>query len=278
MSIIQAIILGIVQGATEFIPVSSSAHLVLVPWVLGWPSPGLFFDTLLHWGTLAAVLTYFWRDWIAVIKGFFRSLGQGGSWNSAPGGRLADPNNRLAWAIILGTIPAVVLGFLFKDYVESLLASPTAVGVFLIFTAAILAISERLGRRVRALDRITIADSLAIGLAQAAAIAPGISRSGATMAAGLGRGLTRDAAARFSFLLGTPAILGAGLLQLVDVLRGAKEPPVWPAAIAGMIMAAVVGYLCIKFLLTYLRRGRLYVFAAYCALVGLAMVILSLAI
>lgn len=276
MNIIQAIILGIVQGATEFIPVSSSAHLVLVPWALGWPSPGLFFDTMLHWGTLAAVLTYFWRDWIAIIRGFFRSLGQAGPWNSAPGGRLADPNNRLAWAIILGTIPAVILGFLFEDYFESLFSSPTAVGVFLIVTAIILAASERIGRRVRMLDSITIVDSLAIGLAQAAAIAPGISRSGATIAAGLGRGLMRDAAARFSFLLGTPAILGAGTLQLLDLLQGAETNTTWAAAIAGMLVAAIVGYLCIKFLLAYLQRGRLYVFAVYCALVGLAVVIVNL--
>ncbi len=276
MNIIQAIILGIVQGATEFIPVSSSAHLVLVPWALGWPSPGLAFDTMLHWGTLAAVLAYFWRDWIAIIKGFFRSLGQAGPWSSAPGGRLADANNRLGWAIMIGTIPAVILGFLFEDFFESLFSSPTAVGAFLIVTAAILAISEQLGRRVRSLDRITIIDSLVIGLAQAAAIAPGISRSGATIAAGMGRGLTRDAAARFSFLLGTPVILGAGFLQLFDLLQGAEANTTWPVAIAGMLMAAVVGYLCIKFLLAYLQRGSLYVFAVYCALVGLAVVIVNL--
>jgi len=276
MNIIQAIILGILQGATEFIPVSSSAHLVLVPWVLGWPSPGLFFDTMLHWGTLAAVVIYFWRDWIAIIKGFVRSLRQTGPWSSASGGRLTDANNRLAWAIILGSIPAVILGFLFEDYFESLFSSPTAVGAFLIVTAAILLISERLGRRVRTLDQITIVDSLAIGLAQAAAIAPGISRSGATIAAGLGRGLTRDAAARFSFLLGTPAILGAGILQLLGLMQGAEATTAWPAAIAGMLMAAVVGYLCIKFLLAYLRRGSLYIFAGYCALVGLAVVIANL--
>jgi len=129
---------------------------------------------------------------------------------------------------------------------------------------------------VRSLDRITIIDSLVIGLAQAAAIAPGISRSGATIAAGMGRGLTRDAAARFSFLLGTPVILGAGFLQLFDLLQGAEANTTWPVAIAGMLMAAVVGYLCIKFLLAYLQRGSLYVFAVYCALVGLAVVIVNL--
>ncbi|MGE5602695.1 MAG: undecaprenyl-diphosphate phosphatase, partial [Nitrososphaerales archaeon] len=128
MNIIQAIVLGIVQGLTEFIPVSSSGHLVLVPWALGWPSPGLLFDTMLHWGTLAAVVVYFWRDWIEIIRGFFRSLFTRGPWNSATGGRLADPDNRLAWAIILGTIPAVVIGFLFKDFIEQLFNTPAAVG------------------------------------------------------------------------------------------------------------------------------------------------------
>lgn len=276
MSIIQAFVLGIVQGATEFIPVSSSAHLVLVPWVLGWPNPGLFFDTLLHWGTLAAVLTYFWRDWIAIVKGFLRSVVQAGPLNSTPGGRLADPSSRLAWAIILGTMPAVIVGFLFKDFIESLFASPVAVGAFLLITAAILAISERFGRRLRELDRVNTADSLVIGLAQAAAIVPGLSRSGTTIAAGLGRKLTREAAARYSFLLAAPAILGAGLLQIFEVLNAKEAAPSWPAALAGMLTAAVVGYLCIKYLLAYLRRGSLYIFSAYCALLGLAIIIINL--
>ncbi len=160
MNIIQAIVLGIVQGLTEFIPVSSSGHLVLVPWALGWSNPGLLFDTMLHWGTLAAVLVYFWRDWIDIIRGFFGSLFTRGRWNSAAGGRLADPNARLAWAIIVGTIPAVVVGFLLKDFVESLFDTPTAVGAFMLVTAAILALSERYGRRERPLNRINIPDSI----------------------------------------------------------------------------------------------------------------------
>ncbi len=210
MDIIQAIILGIVQGATEFIPVSSSAHLVLVPWALGWQNPGLLFDTLLHWGTLAAVVTYFWREWLAVIRAFFRSLFGHGPWSAASGGRLADPDSRLAWGLILGTLPAVVLGFLFKDFIEELFAAPVAVGFFLLVTAGLLALAERIGRREKPLANLNLPDSLTVGIAQAIAMAPGISRSGATMAAGMGRGLTREAAARFSFMLATPAILGAG--------------------------------------------------------------------
>jgi len=276
MNVIQAIILGIVQGATEFIPVSSSAHLVLVPWALGWSSPGLLFDTLLHWGTLAAVLAYFWRDWVAIIKGFFDSLIRRGPWNASPGGRLAHPSSRLAWAVILGTLPAVVLGFLFNDFIESLFTSITAVGGFLLVTAAILFAAERLGRPQRPLHKITLTDAVLIGLAQAAAMAPGISRSGATLASGLARGLTRESAARFSFLLGTPAILGAGVLQLVEVLQAEAPAPAWGAVIPGALTAAIVGYLCIHYLLSYLRRGKLYVFAAYCGVLGLVVILVSL--
>ncbi len=268
MEIIRAIILGIVQGLTEFVPISSSAHLVLVPWAFGWDRSGLFFDTMLHWGTLLAVLTYFRRDWIGILRGFWRSLTTSGPWRNAPGGRLADPDSRLAWGIILGTIPALLMGLLLNDFFERLFETPPAVAGFLLVTAAFLALSERLGRRIRELPSLNIPDALAIGLAQAVAIAPGISRSGATIAAGLARGLTREAAARFSFLLATPAILGAGLLQLLEVLMGAENAVSWPAVLAGFLAAAVSAYLCIKFLLAYLRRGRLYVFAAYCALVG----------
>lgn len=277
MNIIQAIVLGIVQGLTEFIPVSSSGHLVLVPWALGWPNPGLLFDTMLHWGTLAAVVIYFWRDWIDIIGGFFRTLIMRGPWSTTPGGRLADPGGRLAWAIVIGTIPAVLIGFLFKDLVESLFNSPAVVGAFMLVTAAILALSERYGRRERPLDWINIPDSVAIGLAQAAAIAPGLSRSGATISAGLARGLNRESAARYSFLLATPVILGAGLLQLFDLIRG-TEPATTsaPAVVAGTLAAAIAGYLCIRFLLAYLRRGKLYPFAIYCAVVGALVIVASL--
>ena len=275
MDLIQAIILGIVQGLTEFIPVSSSAHLVLIPWALGWPNPGIAFDTILHWGTLAAVIAYFWREWQRIISGFFRSLTTRGPWNTRPGGRLAHSDNRLAWWIIIGTIPAVVLGFAFEDFFESLFASPASVGAMLLITALILTLGERFGRRERALDKLTLIDTLLIGLAQAAAIAPGISRSGATIATGLGRGLKRDDAARFSFLLGAPVILGAGLLQLWGLIEAGGISDAFPALIAGFLAAAVAGYFCIKYLLSYLRHGTLYVFAAYCAVLGAATLLLN---
>ncbi len=275
MNLIQGIILGIIQGLTEFIPVSSSGHLVLVPWALNWPAPGLLFDTMVHWGTLLAVVTYFWRDWLDVIRGFFASLTTRGPWNAAPGGRLAAPNSRLAWGLILGTLPAVVLGVLFDEFFESLFGTPVAVAAFLLVTALILIVSERLGRRTRRLDSLRISDALAIGVGQALAIAPGISRSGATIATGLARGLTREAAARFSFMLSAPIIAGAGSQQLLKVLLNGEPAPDLSVVIGGFLAAAIAGYLCIRYLLAYLRQGKLYVFAAYCAIAGVAALVLA---
>ncbi|MBM4457076.1 MAG: undecaprenyl-diphosphate phosphatase [Chloroflexi bacterium] len=275
MDLIQALVLGIVQGLTEFIPVSSSAHLVLAPWVLGWPDPGLAFDTVLHLGTLVGLLVYFWRDIPPLIAAFFSSLLRRGAWNARSGGRLAEPYSRVAWAIVIGSLPAGAIGLAFQDFFERLFSSEFAVGIFLLITALILVVSERLGRRVRAIEQITWLDALLIGVAQAAAIAPGLSRSGATIAAGLGRGLRRDDAARFSFLLSIPAIAAAGFLQLLDLVRDGRFSAELPLMAAGFFTAALSGYLCIRFLLSFLRRGRLYVFAGYCALVGGAVLLVS---
>jgi undecaprenyl-diphosphatase len=259
--------------------VSSSAHLVVVPWAFGWPSPGVAFDAILHWGTLTAVIVYFWRDWLRVIKGFFRSLTTRGPWNTRAGGRFADSDSRLAWWLIIGTIPAMVLGLAFKDFFESLFRSPASVGALLLVTALILVLGELAGRRMRDhvhdVDQIVLADTLLIGLAQAAAIAPGISRSGATISTGLARGLKRDDAARFSFLLGAPIILGAGLVPLLDLVQSGGLSQELPALLVGFIAAAIAGYFCIKFLLNYLRHGSLYIFAAYCAVIGVATLLLS---
>lgn len=265
MDILQAIILGIVQGATEFIPVSSSGHLVIVPWLLGWEKPSLLFDTLLHWGTLAAIFIVFWRDFLALLRAWVFSLRHRS---------LADPNARLAWFIIVGTVPAVVVALLFDDFLESMFLNPQAVGFFMLVTAGLLAGSEQLLRRsqtVRELDQMKWSDALVIGVAQSFALLPGISRSGSTIAAGLGRGIRRDLAARFSFLLGTPAFLGAGLLQLAKSIgddTGTLTGNLVPI-VAGFIAAAVVGILAIRFLLHYLRHSTLYLFSAYCLIVGL---------
>ena len=237
------------------------------------------FDAILHWGTLTAVMIYFWRDWVRVIKGFFRSLTTRGPWNAQPGGRLADADSRLAWWIIIGTIPAMVLGLAFKDFFESLFSSPPAVGALLLVTALILVLGEQAGRRVRDRGRdvgqLTLVDTLLVGLAQAAAIAPGISRSGSTISTGLARGLKRDAAARFSFMLGAPIILGAGLLPLLDLIQAGGLRQELPIMVIGFLAAAIAGYVCIKYLLRYLQHGSLYVFAAYCAVIGVATLVLG---
>jgi len=287
VTLFQAFLLGVLQGATEFLPVSSSGHLVLVPWLFGWGEPGLAFDAVVHWGTALAVVVYFWRDWVSIVTAFFRSLPpQVGGLRAALAGReiptdrrgagLASVDARLAWLILLGTVPAAVIGFLLEDFFEAMFARPPAAAAFLLVTATLLTVAERLGRRQRELDRLTWVDALVIGLAQALAIFPGISRSGATIAAGLAQGLRREPAARFSFLLATPIIFGAGLFKLVDLAQVGDLPAQAPTLALGFLSAGVVGFGCIHFLLRYLQRRRLYPFAVYCAAAGVACLLLAL--
>ncbi len=256
VNLFQAFILGVLQGATEFLPVSSSGHLVLVPWLFGWPASSLAFDAVVHWGTAVAVIAYFWRDWVALV---------GAVWKStilrAPD---QEPQARLAWLIVLGTVPAALIGYLLEDFFEEMFARPVAAACFLLVTAALLTASERLGRRERNLDTLGWPDALLIGLAQAMAIFPGISRSGSTIAAGLARGLQRESAARFSFLLATPVILGAGLLKVVDLVQAGGLATQAPLLVVGFVAAGLVGFGCIHFLLRYLQRRPLYPFAIYC--------------
>ena len=267
MNIIQALILGLVQGATEFIPVSSSGHLVLVPWLLNWEPPGLVFDTVVHWGTLVAVLAYFWRDWLALVAAWLRGLVR---WD------WRDPDARLVWLLIAGSVPAAVIGYLLEDFFESLFGEPVWVSVLLLVTAGLLVLGERLGQRLREMDSLRWPDALVIGLGQAAAIAPGISRSGATIVAGLLRGLKRPVAARFSFLLATPIIFGAGLLKLLDLFEAPDPLAQLPLLAVGFGAAAISGYLCIWGLLRYLQRGKLYPFAVYCACFGVFCLVVTL--
>lgn len=264
MNLLQAIILGLIQGLTEFIPVSSSGHLVLVPWLLKWSQPSVLFDTVLHWGTLMAVVVYFWRDWWRLITAWLRGLIHW-DWH--------ERDARLAWLLILGTVPAVVIGYLLQAWFESLFGKPVWVAVFLLVTAGFLALAEWLGRRVRTMEQQRWSDALVIGLAQAAAIAPGISRSGATMATGLLRGMKRTDAARFSFLLSAPIILGAGLVPLFDVLSAPQSGVQALSLVAGFLVAALTGYLCIGGLLRYLQKGSLYLFSLYCTWAGLSSLI-----
>lgn len=261
MNIIQAIILGLVQGATEFIPISSSAHLVLVPWLFAWPSPGLAFDTVLHLGTLLAVLAVFWPDLVSLAVSWWHSIVQR---------ELETAEARLAWWIIVGTIPAALMGMLWEEQFEALFHSPLNVSVLLLVTGLWLASVERLGRKERQPEELGWWESLLIGVAQGCAIAPGISRSGATIGAGLLLGLRRDAATRFSFLLATPIILGAGLLQAKRMLELPSLDASLPPLLLGFLAAALSGYACIRFLLAYVKKRGLEVFAVYCWLFGLS--------
>ncbi|MFQ5855916.1 MAG: undecaprenyl-diphosphate phosphatase [Anaerolineae bacterium] len=281
MDLLRAVILGIVQGATEFLPVSSSGHLVLVPWLLNWPAPGLVFDTLVHWGTLLAVVIYFRDDLSALARAWLASIREC-SLNP-------DPDRRLAWLILIGTIPIGLAGLLFENFFEGLFGRPGLAAGLLLVTGLLLIASERWHRPRRQGEGgtrrqgerspcplvpsspcpLTIAGALFIGLAQALAIAPGISRSGATIAAGLLVGLSRQESARFSFLLAMPAILGAGVLQLVDLMESGTALTQLPTLIIGFIAAGVTGYLAIRLLLDYLQRHTLNVFAVYCWIVGL---------
>jgi len=275
MTLIQALILGIVQGLTEFIPVSSSAHLVLVPWLLGWtfePEAAFAFDVLVQLGTLGAVIAYFWRDGVGILSAALAAL-RSRRW----------AEGRLAWLLLLATLPAAAAGILLKDLVEQAFASPAASAAFLLVTAALLGLSEFLRRRQGerrpsldeastrdALEELKPADSLFIGLAQGLALLPGISRSGSTIAAGLARGLTRPQAARFSFLMSIPIMLGAGLVAASDLTSHPSTRELLPSLAAGFLAAAGVGFLAIRWLLRFLARRSLWVFAAYCALAGLA--------
>jgi undecaprenyl-diphosphatase len=258
-TLLQAIVIGLVQGLTEFLPVSSSAHLILLPQVLGWDDPFInspAFDVMLHMGTLAALLAYFWRDLLryaiaglAVLRD--RHIG-------------ADPDRRLAVLLATSVVPAAVIGILLEEFIDTFFrAQPLAVVALLVVGAVILFLAERAARHVRQMSDLRVIDALGIGLAQALALFPGISRSGITIAAGLFLGLERAAAARFAFLMGTPIIAGAGLWKIRGVLGG-EASGFDPAVLAaGVIASALAGLAAIWFLLRYLQNHSTDVFVVY---------------
>ena len=267
---LQAAVLGVVQGLTEFVPVSSSAHLVLVPFLFRWPIPSLAFDVAVHVGTALAVVVYFARDLAAILAGAARVVL----------GRADDrdrSNARLVPLLVVGSIPAGIAGVLLQGLFEDLFTDRGAVdragapitAAFLLVTAGILVGAEAIYRRKpegrRGLEAVTPTDALVIGLLQAVAIAPGISRSGATIAGGIVRGLTREAAARFSFLLSLPAIVGAALLALPDLPHGVDVGPL----VVGAAAAGITGFAAVAFLLRYLRTKTLRPFAGYCVVLSL---------
>ncbi len=255
MTIAQAILLGALQGATEFLPISSSGHLVIFPALLGWREPSVAFDVLLHVGTLTAVLLYFRGDLISLGAGTLKEIRA----------RKIGADARLLLLLLVATIPAGVAGLLLKDLFEGLFSRPVAAGGFLLVTAAVMLLADRFGTGAFGVDQLRAPGAALIGLAQAVAIAPGISRSGSTISAGMLLGMERRAAARFSFLLLIPITVGSALLKLKDLSVGEVAPgPV----LAGFAAATVVGYGCIAFLLEYLGSHRLRAFAAYCAAAG----------
>ncbi len=267
MTWLQSILLGIIQGATEFLPISSSAHLVLVPYFLNWHLPaqeGFLFDVLLHLGTLLAVIIYFRRDIYTIMVAFIKGI-----ITRQP---FVEQNSRLGWLIILATLPAMLAGAIFKNLIEQAFAAPLYTGLFLLVTAIFLVTAERIGKRERPFETISWKDALVVGVFQAISILPGISRSGSTMTGGMLRNLDRTAAARFSFLLSIPVILGASLFATVDFLKAPGADVHVSVVLAGFIAATLVGYLSIRWLLGYLSKQSLTPFAIYC--VGLSAVTL----
>lgn len=262
MDVFQGLLLGIVQGLTEFLPVSSSAHLVIVPAVFGWESHGLAFDVLLHMATSLAVIVYFRRDLLRMTVALLSRKPD------------LSKERRLALLILTATVPTVAIALSFGDFFERLFLSAGPVGLFLLVTSAILFFAEKLSRKALEDEtRLSFLQAVFIGAAQGAAVTPGISRSGATIAAGLALGLTREEAARFSFLLSVPIVLAATLKTAFDVFAGeATFPGVLPSVV-GFVAAAVSGYLAIAGLLAYLRNRPLYPFVGYTAVVGLAVVL-----
>jgi undecaprenyl-diphosphatase len=275
--VVQAILIGLIQGLTEFIPISSSAHLELFPWLAGWhASPligSLAFDVFLHLGTGIALLIYFGRDLWRYLRAWLASLRDRRIGN--------DPDRRVAWLLLIATIPAAIIGFLGEDFVNDVLhggsdAVRLAIAGFLVVGAIALWLADRLGSQQRELDELTVPSALAIGFSQALALLPGISRSGATITTGLALGLTRESAARFSFLLATPITLGAGLYGSRHLLDEAHTGTEWLALAAGLAAATIAGLAAIGFLLAWLRSRSVTIFSVYRIALAALVVVLVL--
>jgi undecaprenyl-diphosphatase len=269
MPLLHAIVLGIVQGLTEFLPVSSSAHLIIIPWILGWDDGGLTFDVALHAGTLVAVLLFFLRDWVQIVaQGFGMSMG---------GDPALQKNRGLLWLLALGTIPGALAGFLFEKQADQSLRSPYIIATAAIVVGLVMWLADWAGRKQKDISHISAADSIAIGIAQALAIIPGVSRSGVTISAGLFRNFDRASAARFSFLLSTPIIAGACAKKFWDLHKhqGGLSPDMHTAFIAGIAASAITGCAAIALFLNFLRRRSLAVFVWYRIVFGIIVIALA---
>jgi undecaprenyl-diphosphatase len=275
--LLHAIILGIIQGLTEFLPVSSSAHLALIPWLLGWSDQGLSFDIALHVGTVLAVIVYFFRDWVQVIaEGFGMSTG-----NTLGNDPAIRRNPRLLWLLVLGSVPAGIAGLLVKDLAENVWRNNQyLIGSMLILVGLFMWWADHQGSRKKDLGNVSALDSITIGAAQALALVPGVSRSGITICAGLLRNLDRATAARFSFLLATPAIAGAAAKDAWDLMRhggGIAGIPadMRTALLVGVIVSAITGALTIQFFLNFLRKRSLSFFVWYRVIFGIIVIALA---
>lgn len=260
MTIWQSVVMGLVQGLGEFLPISSSAHLVLVPWFFNWLDPGLTFDIALHIGTLIAVIAYFWRDWVKLIMGAFQGT--------------KSKEGRLFWYLVLATIPGAIMGLLLEEKAETVFRNPVLIAVMLIVLGVILYWADRKGRKLTDVNNISLGQSLMIGISQALAIIPGVSRSGITMTTGLLLGLTREGAARFSFLLSAPVIFGAGLIKVPDIL--ANPGMINTPFLIGMLVSALSGAASIGFLLKYVQKKNFLPFVWYRFLLGSVVLLVAL--
>jgi undecaprenyl-diphosphatase len=275
MTIFQSFLLGIVQGLTEFIPVSSTAHLLIGQKILGIPANDAMFSflVLVQMGTIVSLIIFFWKDLWKILLATLSSIKH---LAAREPGKL-DLEARLGWFIIIATIPALIFGYLLKSTVESLFRTPLLeAGIRLIITAVVLALAEWLGKRNRTLEKMTWLDALIVGFGQVLAVFPGASRSGTTIAAGMACGLVRSYAARFAFMMSVPVMLAAGGYETLDLLKMPGLGSFLPMIAVGLVTAAVVGWLAIKWLLDYLSKHSLYVFAGYCAIAGMVVLIIQL--
>ncbi len=266
MNLFYALLLGILEGLTEFIPVSSTAHLLIAQKLLNIPADDAMFAFLIlvQIGPLAALIVYFWKDLWTLVRAFF----------ARP---FSTPGNKQAWFIVIATIPALLAGVLLKKVVEGLFQTPLLEAAIRLFAAAILlSLAEWLGKRTRHLDSMTWLDALIVGLFQVFAIFPGASRSGSAISGGMLRGLDRASATRFAFLMSAPVMLAAGAYELLDLRKAAHPGSFLPPLAVGFVVAAIVGWLSIRWLINYVSKNSLYVFAAYCAIIGLAVLLVQL--
>ncbi len=254
MGLIEAIVLGLVQGLTEFLPVSSSGHVLLVPVLFGWDDPGAGFTAVIQLGTVAAVLIYFWRDLGRVLSAWGRSL-----FDASLRG---TPDSRLGWAVFWGTLPVVVVGLLLEEQIDTAFRAPLVVAGMLVGVALVMWIAEVVSKRLRSLEDVRVSDGLVVGVWQALSLIPGASRSGSTIAGALFLGMDRQTAARFSFLLSVPSVLGSGLYKFVKDREELFAQGAMPTVVATLV-AFASGYAAIAFLIAFLQKRSTAVFIAY---------------